>query len=85
MHQGIVMDYIRSEQFQRDTTQHLKAMVADGGLKPRTPMEEEHAFEPYNENWAKPRCKLCQKFEEEPIHLEYALREIFWRGEELED
>lgn len=29
-----------------------------------------HEFKPYNENWAKPRCIVCQEFEEHPIHEE---------------
>lgn len=29
---------------------------------------EPHAFDPFNPDWHKPRCKICTKFEEDSIH-----------------
>lgn len=31
---------------------------------------ETHTFETRRENWFKPRCDVCQRFEEDPIHVE---------------
>lgn len=35
-----------------------------------------HKFDPGGRgHWVKPRCKVCQKFEEDPIHLDSILQE----------
>lgn len=43
---------------------------------------EPHRFVPYNANWVKPRCTVCQQFEDHELHVDtrivYGARCTWW-------